>query len=162
MSGWTPWRRGPAPIRSLCDETPTWPQKSPQGTVRPPLITEQQQTPPPPIAEPGRWQPRQAPMHTPGSTYEAVEREYARLSLAAAEANQRADALAARLRHRTQLLAAFLPADAVAELERADRQWIGDADTVAMPRVRSYPGPGPSIDVTRPGDDGDLLMGRPW
>jgi hypothetical protein len=89
----------------------------------------------------------------PGITTMLHHRETARLLLERDTETQRADE-AERQLHAARAR--------IHGLEETVRAYAGHTcDTAVMPRVRSHPGPGLAIDVTRPGDEDELLMRRP-
>lgn len=136
--------------------------------------------PKPPVAEAGRWEPGADDYHpAPRPTADratadlhaiddrrTLEDRYLAVYQQLREVTADRDALDTangRLLARVGLYRGMLTElgvspRTVAELERADRQWIGHADTAQPVPSR----PGLAIDVTRPGDDDDLLIGRPW
>lgn len=140
MSGWTPWRRTPAPIRALCDQTPE----------------------PLPVAETGRYaREGEKPGTASSAARDLIARlraENARLRRALAERSPDQAANQATIQRLTALLeqAQFEAEDAIRErddecivneqlrdrIRELEAAASGPADTVVMPRVRSGPPPG--------------------
>jgi hypothetical protein len=168
VSGWPRWRRSPNRLPGrLCDET----SKPTGGTFYDDLNRELQD---PAVAadfaanaariqaidagrraEAGRWEPRRdGETDNPRTALDQLRLDYSQLLLEKEAAETEADCLRVAL-HR-------LAREKDALEQQRGSQWIGHADTAVLPRVRSYPAPGLAIDVTQPGDEDDLLIGRPW
>lgn len=122
-----------APIGRLCDETPVKDEDGPDPITDPAALRTEIR-----ILRAQISQDRNA------TRREGILRQQlAEVTADRDRLEQVNDRLRERLKFARALLADFgVPADAVAELERADRQWIGHADTAVMPRVRSLPAPG--------------------